>query len=59
MGLRIGLDDVERKIILPLPGLELQPFSSPIHSQSLLLHRLCYFGSLLNECHSIKVKGHV
>jgi hypothetical protein len=59
MGLRISLDDVEGKIIFPLPRLELQLFGNPTHSQPLLLHRLCYLGSLLHECHSIKVKGRV
>jgi hypothetical protein len=35
VGLRIGLDDVERRKILPLPGLELRPLGCPARSQSL------------------------
>jgi hypothetical protein len=40
---RIGLDDVERINILPLPGLELRPLGHPARSQS--LYRLSYPGS--------------
>jgi hypothetical protein len=32
---RTGLDDVEKKKIFPLLGLELQPFGHPSRSQSL------------------------
>jgi hypothetical protein len=35
VGPRAGLDDVERRKLLILPGLELQPLSCPAHSQSL------------------------
>jgi hypothetical protein len=35
MGPRIGLDDVERRKVLPLPGLEPRPFGRPARSQSL------------------------
>jgi hypothetical protein len=35
MGPRTGLDDVERRNILPLPGLELRPLGRPACSQSL------------------------
>jgi hypothetical protein len=40
---RAGLDDLERRKIVPLPGLELRPLSHPAHSQS--LHRLRQPGS--------------
>jgi hypothetical protein len=40
---RAGLDDVEKKKFLALPGLELQPLGRPSHSQ--LLCRLRYPGS--------------
>jgi hypothetical protein len=39
MGLRIGLDDVEKRKIFPLPGLELQPLSRLGGNQSLYLLR--------------------
>jgi hypothetical protein len=32
---RAGLDDLEKKKFLPLPGLELRPFCRPARSQSL------------------------
>jgi hypothetical protein len=32
---RAGLDDVEKRKFLTLPGLELRPLSRPAHSQSL------------------------
>jgi hypothetical protein len=35
VGLRTGLDDVERRKILPLLGLELRPLGRPARSQSL------------------------
>jgi hypothetical protein len=34
MGPKAGLDDVERRKILPLPGLQLQPLGRPARSQS-------------------------
>jgi hypothetical protein len=40
---RSGLDDVERRKILPLPGLQLQPLGRAARSQS--LYRLRYPGS--------------
>jgi hypothetical protein len=43
VGLRTGLDDVEKIRIPPLPGLELQPLGRPVCSQ--LLYRLSYPGS--------------
>jgi hypothetical protein len=41
---RGGLDDVEKRKFLTLPGLELRPLGSPARSQS--LYRLSYPGSL-------------
>jgi hypothetical protein len=43
---RLGLDDEEKRKFLTLPGLELQPFGRPAHSQ--LLYRLRYPGSPYN-----------
>jgi hypothetical protein len=40
---RAGLDDVEERKFLTLPGLELRPFRRPARSQS--LYRLRYPGS--------------
>jgi hypothetical protein len=40
---RAGLDDLEKRKFLTLPGLELRPFGRPAHSQS--LYRLRYPGS--------------
>jgi hypothetical protein len=40
---RAGLDDVEKRKFLILPGLELRPLGCPARSQS--LHRLRYPGS--------------
>jgi hypothetical protein len=43
VGPRTGLDDVERRKILPLPGRELRPLGCPARSQSLYrLHCLVY-----------------
>jgi hypothetical protein len=42
MGPKTSLDDVERRKILPLPGLELRSLGSPSRSQ--LLYRLPYPG---------------
>jgi hypothetical protein len=44
VGPRTGLDDMERRKILPLPGLELRPLGRPVSSQ--LLYRLSYPGPL-------------
>jgi hypothetical protein len=43
MGPITGLDDVEQRRILPLPGLKLRPLSRPTRSQSLLkwLNQFC------------------
>jgi hypothetical protein len=35
-----GLDEVEKRKIFPLPGLELRPLGHPVRSQS--LNRLLY-----------------
>jgi hypothetical protein len=43
VGPRTGLDDVDRRKPLSLPGLELQPLGRPARSQS--LYRLRYPGS--------------
>jgi hypothetical protein len=43
VGPRTGLDAVEKRIILPLLGLELQPLGRPARSHS--LYRLSYPGS--------------
>jgi hypothetical protein len=42
---RAGLDDVEKKKLLTLPGQELRPLGRPAHSQS--LYRLRYPSSYL------------
>jgi hypothetical protein len=42
VGPRTGLDDVEKRKILPLPGLELRSLTHPARSQS--LYRLRYPG---------------
>jgi hypothetical protein len=44
VGPRAGLDDVENRNFLNIPGLELRPLSRPTRSQS--LYRLSYPGSL-------------
>jgi hypothetical protein len=46
---RAGLDDVEKRTLLTLPGLELRPLGRPARSQS--LYRLRYPSSV-----EIKVK---
>jgi hypothetical protein len=43
VGPRTGVNDVEKKKFLTLPGLELQPLGGPARSQS--LYRLRYLGS--------------
>jgi hypothetical protein len=43
VGRTTGLDDVERRKMLPLLGLELRPLGRPAGNQ--LLYRLCYPGS--------------
>jgi hypothetical protein len=39
VGLRAGLDNVEKRKFLKLPGLELRPLRRPAHSQSLYRHK--------------------
>jgi hypothetical protein len=43
VNLRAGLDDVEKRKFLTLPGLEIQPLGRPACSKS--LYQLCYPGS--------------
>jgi hypothetical protein len=43
VGFRAGLDDVEKRKFLTLPGLKLRPLSHPARNQS--LYRLRYPGS--------------
>jgi hypothetical protein len=45
---RAGLDDVEKRKLLTLPGLELRPLSCPAHSQSLYRLRYPGYGNDLN-----------
>jgi hypothetical protein len=45
VGPRIGLDDVEKRETLPLPGLELRPLGRPARRQS--LYRLSYPGFII------------
>jgi hypothetical protein len=47
VNLRVGLDDLEKRIFMTLLGLELRPLSRPARSQS--LYRLRYPGSLPNK----------
>jgi hypothetical protein len=42
---RTGLDELEKRKFLTLPGLELRPLSRPARSQS--LYRLSYTGSIM------------
>jgi hypothetical protein len=48
VGPRTGLDDVENRKFLPLPGLELRPLGRPASSQS--LYRLHYAGGRYEKC---------
>jgi hypothetical protein len=43
VGPRVGLDDLEKRKSLPLPGLELRLLGRPARSHP--LYRLCYAGS--------------
>jgi hypothetical protein len=43
---RAGLDDVEKRKFLTLPGLELRPFSRPACSQALCRLRYCKHGNV-------------
>jgi hypothetical protein len=47
VGHRVGLDDVEKRTFLTLPGLELRPLGRPARSQS--LYRLGYRKTKLNS----------
>jgi hypothetical protein len=55
VGPRAGPDDVERRKILPRPGLELRPLGRPARSQS--LYRLRYPGFDRIQC-MLVVKFH-
>jgi hypothetical protein len=55
MGPRTGLDDMEKRKFLPLPGLELRPLDYPTRSQS--LYRLRYPGSFNNIKMCLKKTG--
>jgi hypothetical protein len=48
VGLRAGLDDMEKRKFLTLPGLELRPLGRPASRQS--LYRLRYSGSYGIQC---------
>jgi hypothetical protein len=52
---RAGLDNMEKRKFLTLPGLELQPLGRKAHSQ--LLYRLCYPSSYF-LCHIYKYSVH-
>jgi hypothetical protein len=52
---RVGLDDVARRKILLLSGIELRPLGRPIRSQS--LYRLRYPGSWAEKCKGSKING--
>jgi hypothetical protein len=52
---RAGLDYLENKKFLTLPGLELRPLSRPARSQS--LYRLRYPGSFLLVVFAKKIEG--
>jgi hypothetical protein len=53
---RAGLDDVEKRKFLTLPGPELRPLGRPARSQS--LHRLSYPGSRLIKQRDYDIKAH-
>jgi hypothetical protein len=52
VNLRAGLDDVEKRKFLTLPGLELRPLGRPARSPS--LYRLRYPGSLRTAHKKVK-----
>jgi hypothetical protein len=54
MGPRTGLDDVEKRKFLTIPGLELRPLGHPARSQSMYRLRYPDFGNinLLNDDNS-------
>jgi hypothetical protein len=53
VGPRDGLDDLERRRFLTLPGLELRPLGRPARSQS--LYGLRYAGSLTNTEYKLEI----
>jgi hypothetical protein len=48
-----GLDDVERRKLLTLPGLELRPLGRPARNQS--VYRLRYPGSMLSRIMTVLI----
>jgi hypothetical protein len=55
MGSRAGLNDLEKRKFMSLPGLELQRIGPPARSHS--LYRLRYPGSTLTYIMCSKIKG--
>jgi hypothetical protein len=55
VGSRAGLDDLEKRTFLPLPGLELRPLGRPVRSQS--LYRLSYLGLLYRYIDTFFIVG--
>jgi hypothetical protein len=53
MDLRTGMDDVEKRKFLTLPGLEVQPLGCPALSQS--LYRLSYTLSIFEKSGNVKI----
>jgi hypothetical protein len=54
---RAGLDYVEKRKLLTLPGLEHRPLGTPVLSQS--LYRLRYPGSVLTFRYQVKILEHI
>jgi hypothetical protein len=50
---RVGLDEVEKRKFLTIPGLELQPLGRPACSHS--LYRLRYLGSYNETVHQLNI----
>jgi hypothetical protein len=57
VGLRAGLDDVEKRKFLTLPGLELRPLGRPARSQSLSRLLLYYSKWINNEIGNRRERG--
>jgi hypothetical protein len=53
VGPRAGLDEMEKRKFLTLPGLELRPLGRPARSQ--LLYRLSYPGFYELQCRNAKI----
>jgi hypothetical protein len=56
VGPRAGLDTVQKRKFLPLPGLELRPLGCPARRQS--LYRMRYPGSLVTSLYTGKTVCH-